>query len=417
VAKRKRATEQLAQARARAFDAVLAFGPIPAGVAVFWAIIGTVPNFFDGGDGPNAAAIKTSVTFVCATLAGLLVIGWLYAAAAWVRAARLRESGGDGVPLAEVLDKCAATLVTELERPGRNGWTHDMKTPTGSPMPVTALATAYGLKLNRLLGSPLSVEREERIASAVLTDLRSEGGSLWRAHTQSRASVEVSATILGSIVPLVGFARTRSEMQQVTTGLDLLPDEYGHTPIYGLTSLITGILHFDPENAVLPVLIDQLAEAAVDHHDEVFWPIVSGAPGGEQQPSYAHTARAVTAIARAIKPLRLKDRALRVLDGGLEYLSHFEPGTDADKLEETIQRTHDGQPNLLHVKHFTPALVLRALAESRAHVGRYSDLGHGIMRFYRDGAFWWTQDSQAPIWMMYQACQALQKSALVHSKF
>jgi len=403
VAKRKRVEKHLRQAREGTIKWFLRVGPIGFGGVVF----ATITALYDPGD--------FALRAVVVGLAVLLIVGWGYAIAGWIRTAQVRDGAGDGVPLAEVLDKCSTTLVNELDRPGRTGWTHDLKTPATSPVPVTALATSYGLKLNRLLGSPVSISAEERIATSILTELRSGTDSLWSAHTQGFESVDVSATILSAIVPILGQAKTARAVDLVSGRLDLLDDEYGHKSIYALTSLISGLLRVDPDRAVLSELVDSLVEAGTEKDGECFWPVSSWGVG-QGQASFVHTARAVTALNRANRVLRLKGRLVRMVDGGTQYLSRFEPDPNADKQEELIQRTYKGRPDLLHVRHFTPALVLRALAEARAEVHRYDDLGRGIMRYYRDGAFWWSEN-KAPIWMMYQSCQALQSSALVRSRF
>lgn len=414
MAKRRRVSEHLRKLVDQASVVVLRFGAIPLGVATFWTINDRGPIWFADVKA-NADALSLG-SFIVALLAALMVAGWWNAATAWIRAAQLRAGKGTGIPVHEVFDRCSNTLQIELDRQGREGWTHHVKASPNSPIPVTALATSYGLKLSRLLGSPLTVETEERVANSVCTALRQPSEKLWHAHTQGHESVEVSATVVSAIAPIVGLQRTRSEVQEITRSLDLLRDEYGRTPIYALTSLAAGILQVAPSHDSLPGLIDQLVEAALDHSGEIFWSTVGDGASHDLRPSIAHTARAVTVLTRAAGPLSLKGKAMRVRDGGLDYLSQFQPGGHDDKFEETIQRRYLDHPDVLGVRHFTPALVLRALAESRAHVDRYDDLGRGVMRYYKDGAFWWDQHL-APIWMMYQACKALQTATLVRSRY
>ncbi|WNG84192.1 hypothetical protein C6A86_011405 [Mycobacterium sp. ITM-2016-00316] len=317
------------------------------------------------------------------------------------------------LPFTEIRRQCAETLQHDLalrSQIGHDvGWGHNVKSVGQSTdKPTTALASAYGLKVNRSLGDPVPLRQQEAVARWILTQRGSNG--LWRARTQQWESAEISATILTGVVTSVGLLTTEDAVEIIEANASKLTDYAGRPRVFAITSVICSLVSVNPQSKAIPALIVQLCSGATPQPHGVAWgQVTMSVP---EEASAAHTARAVTALARANNLGILNTGQKAQLDSGLDYLESLDPD-DFGLDTESIERSVDGGTDVLVVRHFTAALVLRTLAESGRSVERHEALSKAVMSRFRDGAFWW--NSEAPIWMMYQGLSALERAVIARA--
>jgi hypothetical protein len=389
-------------------------GPVVVGASLAAATFFVFMPIVREAVGSDASFVWVA-SLAISLLAGLAAAGWSFALVAWMNRNPDSRLVSRGTSLAEVLKACAKTLTDEVYRRAPHGWAHYVKRENPKDDDVTALATAYGLKLNRLLGSPIDPHTEEEIAQVVVDDLRDSGHDLWHSQTQGDESVEISATVLTAVVPALGLGVAQSALAKIDERRNLWPDHTGRHPVFTLTSCISALVAIDPTHQSLPDLLDLLVAVKIQRKKGYAWP-ASSENGSD--PSVAHTARAVTALGRAIakSPAARKAKYRTAYDEGLDYLL----AEDLDKINENqvelIRRDRETARDILQVKHFTSALVLRALAESGEGRHRYREISDAVLDHYRDGAFWWSA-KDAPIWMLYQGCASLHAAALVEKMY
>jgi len=196
----------------------------------------------------------------------------------------------------------------------------------------------------------------------------------------------------------------------IESSLTDLRDDVGNSRVFPVSAVVSSLLRVDSTSAAIPRLLAELTGGArrLDNGDVAWGKTLTQ---GDQDVSAAHTARAVTALYRAKHANLLTIPQSNLLDSALQYLGDTDPKSltlDEERIEREDQ---NGNPSVLVVRHFTPALVLRALAESGHSKSKYEALVRAVMARYDRGAFWWNQ-AEAPIWMMYQGVSALQAAVL-----
>jgi len=129
-------------------------------------------------------------------------------------------------------------------------------------------------------------------------------------------------------------------------------------------------------------------------------------------PSVAHTARAVRVLA-VMQTMRPSGPVLAALEQAVAWLIEQR---DLHNAYEVIERPVTGRPELVHVRHFTAALVVKALVSAgvpAAHPSVSSAVAQIWSSYGGDTAALWAWDNgDLPIWMTFDAIDALRLANL-----
>jgi transcriptional regulator with XRE-family HTH domain len=286
------------------------------------------------------------------------------------------------------------------------GWRFDLDDASQS---LSALSTAYGLKAVLLAGG-----RDWRVSlpriRAMLRRLEMEGGG-WSATKLSMARPEITAVVVSALHD------AGDDDDFVASRIDLLLDGLrsrveGPEPArpYVLTTSLLELSRLGVDLAIGRRFIDDLIDLSTLDGGERSWPmVVKASPLATSEPSTVPTAGAVCALAAWAR--RLSDDGLhKVADEGRCWLERH---SDLALDDEWIRTERpDGGEDLLAVRHFTPAWVLRAVADAGG------DPSTGIARralremlsyYVPETCLWrWPRGGGSyPVWMTYHALAAL----------
>jgi transcriptional regulator with XRE-family HTH domain len=314
------------------------------------------------------------------------------------------------IPVAALLRQTADGLIAHLSvidgRPGY-GWRHGLDDATRPP---AAWSTAHGLKAVMLAGG-----RDWRVSlPQVRETLRRlelpDGG--WSAMSLSGpARPEVTAVVASALHDAGESDAYLSDRIDLVIGtLDRRAPGAEAARPYVLTTSLLELSRLDLDEATGRRLVDNLVDLSVFDGGARAWPVAVGTSGlGPSSPSTVHTAAAVCAVAAWAR--RLDDDRLReVVRSGRAWL---EQNSDLELDDEDIWSERvDGGHELLLVRHFTPAWVVRALIEAGCdpRSGVVSRALRAMLSYYVPSAGLWRwprAGGSYRVWMTYHALAAL----------
>jgi hypothetical protein len=287
------------------------------------------------------------------------------------------------------------------------GWPHELRAP-GGPVPqpaATALATAYGLKSMVLLEGHLSPDLAPIVPS--LRAMQAEGGG-YATRAQSTARPEVTATVLDALHRVDGTADLTSQLQAMEKGIG----EFEKSRPYILSTLLETSVALQPDAMMTSSLIKYLLAARRQYPPYSLWPEKAEPHLANPGPSTVHTARAIRALAmvHAVRP-----DVPGVLDAIEQAKAWLDEHANLTAVSEIIVRPLDETIESLPFRHFTAAWVVKALVAAglpgssplvSAAVAEIWESYHG------PSGLWKWQNGDTPIWMTFDAIEALQSAAL-----
>lgn len=317
-----------------------------------------------------------------------------------------------------VVEQAIAAIREELgrsEKTGHFGWPHFIGVPRRYGQGVSALATAYGLKI-LMLGRQPEVSQITDLRQSLVRMQLPNGG--WAATSQrDTPRPEVSATILSTLhragtpetelLPLVRIVE-----KLCTPAADPIGMERTHV----VSVSLNGLLDVVPYSATTSYLLETICEAAVVDSELVYWTESANRKASRTlAASTVQTARCVLSLAKSRQLGLLADDDLGLLEAGTAYLA-----ANADlssTTEEIVRFGENGSGTFqeaLVAKQFVAAWVVRALVAGGTPVGDkmvQSALDRVIRA--RQGSLWRWADGEYPIWMTYHGLVALQAAASV----
>lgn len=301
-------------------------------------------------------------------------------------------------------------LHTETELGSIVGWRHFLE---NDDLPVTAMASSYGVRILLLANHAGSVPSIGQIRESILK-LELEGGG-WNARTQNRlARVEAYGPILHAL-RLSGLSD--SELSKRVDHYEEILDPAFDPATWTYTSILTTACNtlsaVHPESTQIPVLLEALFDGARESGDEAWWtPSISTKRAEKLSASAVHTSRAIVAFSQAppeaadqYRPIATK--AVRWLDRQRKYGNVY----------DMIERNKPDDQDVLNMRHFAAAWVGRALT----HGSRWTDeVRVESLRFAEDhildsvglDGLWRWESGEAPIWMTFQGLRSLGEIAL-----
>jgi DNA-binding transcriptional regulator YiaG len=286
------------------------------------------------------------------------------------------------------------------------GWRFDLDDASQS---LSALSTAYGLKAVLLAGG-----RHWRVSlpriRAMLRRLELDSGG-WGTARQGMARPEITAVVVSALHD------AGDDDEFVADRIGLLIDGLrsrveGPEPArpYVLTTSLLELSRLEVDLTIGRRFIDDLIDLSTLDGGERSWPVVvKASPLATSEPATVPTAGAVCALAAWARRLA-DDRLHRVADEGRCWLErHGDLALD----DEWIRTDKpDGGEDLLAVRHFTPAWVLRAVVEAGGDpsTGIAGLALREMLSYYvPETCLWrWPRGGGSyPVWMTYHALAAL----------
>jgi hypothetical protein len=282
------------------------------------------------------------------------------------------------------------------------GWPRDLRDLPGE---ATASSTAYGIKTMLLVEDGLAADLMP-VAESLREMALPDGG--YAGREQKGARPEVTAAVLNAL-------RRIAATEDFTTPIALMKNDLGEfekcRPFILTTMLETGLL-LDPGTEFVATLIDSLLAARRPYGDLLLWPEKAEPLLITPAPSLAHTARAVRVLA-SVQAIRPASQVQEALEQAMAWLIEQR---DLHNAYEVVERTVDGVLEPVYVRHFTAALVVKALVSagvSAAHPSVSNAVAQVWSGYGGDAAALWAWDNgDLPIWMTFDAIDALRLASL-----
>ena len=321
------------------------------------------------------------------------------------RVAELR-SGPSSAPvptLMQTFQGVAAALRSRLSTDPDNrptGWSPNLRVPGEA----TATSTAFGIRTMLLLEDGLAADLIP-VADNLRKMAFTAGG--YAGREQSGPRPEATAAVVNALRRVAGteaFDTHRAQMERD------LGDFEKCRPFILATMLETSLL-LGPGSALVETVVDSLLAARRPYGGLLLWPEKAEPFLSAPAPSVAHTARAVRVLASA-QALPAAAHVQEAIDQAVTWLLEQR---DLHNAAEGIERELHDQPEVVHVRHFTPAWVVKALVSAGVPAS-HPAVGNAVAQIWDsyDGAtdLWAWDNGDQPIWMTFDAIEALRLANL-----
>jgi hypothetical protein len=324
--------------------------------------------------------------------------------AAHARAPLRQLAAGQAPLLYQTFQDIAAALRRCLirEPDGKpQGWAHNLGQPSGS---ATAMATAYGVKAMLVLEEHLAPELIP--IAEHLRGMASPGGG-FAARTQQAGRPEVTAVVLDALHNVEGVASLDNEIAAMVGNMG----DFEKNRPYVLSTVLESIVKMQPEGPFTKAIAEDLLAARKQYGQRLLWPEKADEGLITPAASPVHTARAVRALAlvQAARP------SAEITDAIEQAAGWLEDRPDLAEVSENIDRPLGESIEPLYIRHFTAAWVVKALVSvglPASHPTVSTAVGR-IWRSYSTTAALWTwRNGDVPIWMTFDAIDAVRMAAL-----
>ncbi len=305
--------------------------------------------------------------------------------------------------LLQVFENVAEALRASLTRDERGlpqGWPHDLRRLGDR---ATAASTAYGLRAMLLLEGSLA---PDLLPVAARLKERAGPGGGYAAQTQRGPRPEVTAAVLETLRRIDGTAPLDDQLARMSSNIG----DFERGRPYILTTILEASQRLAPDSELTASLIEDLLAARRPYGDALLWPEKVEPLLISPDPSIAHTARAVRALAQ-VQAVRPSAQVQEALDQAAAWLV----GRDLGNVSEIIDRPLETGMEQLYTRHFTAPWVVKALVSAGLPASHpaVSEAVAWIWGGYSDSASLWSwNNGDLPIWMTYDALDALRLASL-----
>ena len=285
------------------------------------------------------------------------------------------------------------------------GWPRDLRQLSDG---ATALSTAYGIRTMLLLEDGLAADLVPVAES--LRKMALPGGG-YAGREQAGPRLEATAVALNALRRIAATEYFDAHMAQMERDLG----DFEKCRPFILTMVLETSLLLKPAARLVEILVDSLLAARRPYGDFLLWPERAEPLLSDPAPSVAHTARAVRALAsvQAIQPTSQLQEALE------EAVAWLIEQRDLRNAYEVTERPVNRRFEPVHVRHFTAAWVVKALVSAgvpAAHPSVSNAVGHIWNNYGGDAAALWAwENGDLPIWMTFDAIEALRLAHLATS--
>ena len=278
------------------------------------------------------------------------------------------------------------------------GWPRDLRDLQGEATPTS---TAYGIKTMLVLENGLAADLIPA-AENLRKMADPEGGYASRGQFKPRP--ETTAVVLSALRRIAAAENFEKHATQMEDGLG---DFEKSRPFILTTILETGLL-LDPDSRLVETLVESLLAARRPYGDLLLWPEKAEPLLIDPNPSVAHTARAVCALA-SVQAIRPSSSVQEALDQAAAWL------LEQRDLHNAYEATERGS-EMVHIRHLTAAWVVRALVSAGVPAAHPAVSGALVQVWKNYGgktaALWAWDNGDLPIWMTFDAVEALRLANL-----
>lgn len=282
------------------------------------------------------------------------------------------------------------------------GWPRDLRDLPGR---ATAASTAYGIKAMLLLEDGLAADLIP-VAESLRKMAVPAGG--YAGHEQSGPRPEATAAVLSALRRISATEGFDAHIAQMERDLG----DFEKCRPFILTTMLETSLLLKPGTKLVEDLVDSLLAARRPYGDLLLWPEKAEPLLIDPAPSVAHTARAVRVLA-SLPAIRPAGQVREALDQAVSWLIEQR---DLHNAYEVVERPASDRPELVHVRHFTAAWVVKALVSAgvpTAHPSVSNAVAQIWSSYGGDTAALWAWDNgDLPIWMTLDAIEALRLANL-----
>jgi hypothetical protein len=282
------------------------------------------------------------------------------------------------------------------------GWPRDLRELQGE---ATAASTAYGIKTMLLLEDGLAADLIP-VAESLQKMALPAGG--YAGREQSGPRPEATAAVLNALRRIAATQDLDAHIAQMERDLG----EFEKCRPFILTTMLETSLLLKHETKIVEILVDSLLAARRPYGDLLLWPEKAEPLLIAPVPSVAHTARAVRVLA-SVQAVRPSGQVQEALEQAVAWLTGQR---DLHHAYEVLERPVKGGLEPVHVRHFTAALVAKALVSAgvpAAHPSVSGAVAQVWNSYGGDTAALWAWDNgDLPIWMTFDAIEALRLANL-----
>lgn len=281
------------------------------------------------------------------------------------------------------------------------GWPPDLRMPGRA----TATSTAYGIRTMLVLEDGLAADLVP-VAESLRKMAVPAGG--YAGREQSAPRPEATAAVVNALRRVAATEGFDAHIAQMERDLG---DFEKCRPFILATMLETSLL-LNPETILVETLVDSLLAARRPYGDLLLWPEKAEPFRSAPAPSVAHTARAVRVLA-AVQSIRSVSQVQETLEQAVTWLMEQR---DLHNAHEVIERQLTDRPEVVQVRHFTPAWVVKALVSAGVPTS-HPAVSNAVAQIWDsyDGttaALWAWDNGDQPIWMTFDAIEALRLANL-----
>jgi hypothetical protein len=278
------------------------------------------------------------------------------------------------------------------------GWPRDLRELPGG---ATLASTAYGIKTMLLLEDGLAAD-----LVPVVENLKKmafpEKGNASRKRYPLRP--ETTAVVLGALHRITAAEAFGEQAASMESDLG----DFEKSRPFILTVILETSLLLEPASRLVDTLLDSLLAARRPYGDLLLWPEKAEPLLIDPDPSVAHTARAVRVLA-SLQAIRPSSPVQEALEQATAWLM------EQRDLHHAYEVTERGQ-EMVHIRHLTAAWVVKALV-SAGVPATHPTVSNALAQIWKgyggDAAALWAWDNgDLPIWMTYDAVEALRLASL-----
>ena len=309
-----------------------------------------------------------------------------------------------GPTLMQTFQSVAASLrrCLSVDAAGKpTGWPPDLRVPGEA----TPNSTAFGIRTMLLLEDGLAADLVP-VAESLQKMAFAAGG--YAGHQQNGPRPEATAAVVNALRRVNATEDFEAHLGQMERDLG---DFEKCRPFILATMLETSLL-LKPGTPLTQTLIDSLLAARRPYGDLLLWPEKAEPFRSAPAPSVAHTARAVRVLA-SVQAIAPAANVQETLEQAVPWL--LEQG-DLHYAYEMIEREVQNRLETVHVRHFTPAWVVKALVLAGVPAS-HPAVQNAVAQIWdcyggTPTAIWSWENGDQPIWMTFDAIEALRLASL-----
>jgi hypothetical protein len=281
------------------------------------------------------------------------------------------------------------------------GWPPDLR----GPGEATAISTAFGIRTMLLLEDGLEADLIP-VADNLMKMAYTAGG--YAGREQSAPRPEATASVVNALRRVAATEDFDAHMAQMERDLG---DFEKCRPFILATMLETSLL-LNPRTTLVQTLVDSLLAARRPYGELLLWPERAEPFRSAPAPSVVHTARAVRVLANA-QAIRPANQVQETLEQAVAWLLEQR---DLHNAYEVIEREFEDRLEVVHVRHFTAAWVVKALVSAGVPTS-HPTVSTAVAQIWDSysgdaAALWAWGNGDLPIWMTFDAIEALRLANL-----